>query len=59
VNELDQRGAKVLTGRYVPTQKNVLVKDLYSQHGFAQAAVGEFRAELADITPKPDYVTVR
>jgi FkbH-like protein len=59
VNEAAQRGARALLGRYIPTQKNVLVQDLYPQHGFAQAAVGEFRAELADITPQPEYVTVR
>jgi FkbH-like protein len=59
VSEASDRGAKAIVARYVPTQKNVLVKDLYPDHGFAEVAPGEFRAELADITPKPEYVTVR
>jgi FkbH-like protein len=59
VSEAGDRGAKAFIGRYIPTQKNVLVKDLYRQHGFAEMTSGEFRAELADITPKPEYVTIR
>jgi FkbH-like protein len=59
VTEAGQRGAKALAGRYVPTPKNVLVQDLYPRHGFHPVGTGEFRAELADITPTPDHVTVR
>ncbi len=59
VTEAGQRGATALVGRYVPTPKNVLVQDLYPRHGFHPVGTGEFRAELADITPKPDHVTVR
>jgi FkbH-like protein len=59
VKEAGDRGAKSLVGRYVPTPKNVLVQDLYPRHGFAEAGAGEFRAELDDITPKPEYVAVR
>jgi FkbH-like protein len=57
--EAGGRGAKAFNGRYIPTQKNVLVQDLYPQHGFVQVAVGEFRVELADITSQPEYLIVR
>jgi FkbH-like protein len=54
------RGAKALIGRYVPTLKNPLVKDLYPQHGFSPTGVdGEFRAEIDQIEPAPDFVKVR
>jgi FkbH-like protein len=59
VEEASRHGARGLVGRYVPTAKNVLVQDLYPRHGFTEVSPGEFRAELTDITPQPDYVTVR
>jgi FkbH-like protein len=59
VTEAGQRGATSLAGRYVPTPKNVLVQDLYSRHGFQSVGTGEFRAQLSEITPKPDHVSVR
>jgi FkbH-like protein len=59
VDEARRGGAEALVGRYRPTAKNVLVQDLYPKHGFTEVAPGEFRAALADITPKPEYVAVR
>ena len=35
--EAQRRGLKKLTGTYIPTAKNVLVKDHYSSLGFEQA----------------------
>jgi len=57
--EAGELGARSFLGRYVATPKNVLVKDLYPRHGFVEVGPGEFRAELADVTPAPDYVAVR
>lgn len=57
--EAVSHGAKHLVGRYAPTAKNGLVRDLYPQHGFHEVAPGEYRAEVADVVPKPAYVTVR
>lgn len=58
-SEAAGRGARAFMGRYVPTQKNGLVADLYPRHGFVETATGEFRAELVDVSPLPDYVKVR
>ena len=57
--EAAERGAKSFLGRYVPTPKNPLVKDLYPQHGFTEVGPGEFRADLDDIVRAPRHVTVR
>jgi FkbH-like protein len=57
--EAAQRGAKALTGRYIPTPKNPLVAELYPQHGFTAVAAGEFRAEIPDISAAPDHIDVR
>src|SRR3954452_3586310 len=59
VSEAADRGPKTFLARYVPSPKNGLVKDLYPDHAFAEVASGEVRADLADVTPKPEYVTVR
>lgn len=39
-------GAKALVGRYLPTAKNVLVKDLLAGFGFAPQAEGAWRLSL-------------
>ncbi len=39
-------GAKELVGRYVPTAKNELVKDLYGSLGFSPEAGGVWRLSL-------------
>jgi len=56
--EAADASAKALVGRYIPTQKNPLVAELYPRHGFTDVGDGEYRAELADITPAPSYVKV-
>jgi FkbH-like protein len=58
-DEARAAGATSMRGRYVPTQKNVLVKDLFPDHGFSEVSSGEFRADLDAITSKPEYVMVR
>lgn len=52
-------GAKRFHARYIPTAKNALVAELYPNHGFTGAGDGEYHAELADVTPAPEHVTVR
>jgi len=59
VAEAADRGPKTFAARYVPTPKNVLVKNLYPEHGFREEAPGEFRADLSEIVPRPEYVKVR
>jgi FkbH-like protein len=56
--EAAAQAGRTFVGRYVPTQKNVLVADLYPRHGFTETAEGEFRADLSDITPTPPHVKV-
>ncbi|MCB1590837.1 MAG: HAD-IIIC family phosphatase, partial [Alphaproteobacteria bacterium] len=53
-----QRGAKILRGRYLPTQKNRMVEDLYPRHGFEKAGeegVWTISAS-ADAVAYPDYI---
>lgn len=60
VTEAAEHGAQGLTARYVATAKNVLVADLFPRHGFTETSPdsGEYRAELGDVTPVPDYLKV-
>ncbi len=53
------RGGKTFVGRYIRTQKNLMVAELYPRHGFTETSAGEFRAELSEITPAPGHVKVR
>ena len=57
--EASKHGADTLVGRYVPTQKNPLVAELYPDHGFAPVGEGVFRAAITEITPAPTHVLVR
>lgn len=52
-----RRGARTVQGRYIPTQKNRMVEDLYSRHGFD--ATGEEVWEIGageDAVVYPDYI---
>jgi FkbH-like protein len=57
--EAAKHGAEEIVGRYVPTQKNPLVAELYPEHGFTAVGEGAFRAALAEIRPAPSHVVVR
>ncbi len=57
--EAAKGGAETLIGRYVPTQKNGLVADLYPRHGFRAVGDGVYRAALTDILPAPVHVAIR
>lgn len=50
-------GGDVLTGEYIPTPKNSLVKDLYQDHGFEKS--GQFwKLNINDAKSPPEYVDV-
>ncbi len=54
------RGATAMAGQYVAdAEERRSSRTSTRSHGFTAVGDGEFRAELGDITPKPDYVTVR
>lgn len=57
--EAAKRGATTLLGRYIPTQKNPLVAELWPNHGFTSVGDGLFRAEIGEITPAPAHVAIR
>lgn len=54
---VSQKGGKKLVGQYIPTQKNKLVENLFSEHGFKESD-GKWLCNLNDIIPPPDYVDV-
>lgn len=52
-----QMGAETLRGKYIPTPKNAMVKDLYARFGFTHDAAGDtwtIRAE--DVQPPPAHI---
>ncbi|HTK85918.1 MAG TPA: HAD-IIIC family phosphatase [Patescibacteria group bacterium] len=51
---------KTIEGRYVPTAKNAMVKDLYPAHGFEKAANdGVWVARPENITKSPPHAKVK
>ena len=58
VDDAVAAGAKRIVGRYAPTQKNVIVADLYPRHGFTAEADGVFVASPAEVAPAPTHVAV-
>ncbi|MDX2149522.1 MAG: HAD-IIIC family phosphatase [Bryobacteraceae bacterium] len=60
-----KQGCRTLTGCYIPTQRNALVKDLYANHGFVLTAAGadgstywERNLETSGLVPGSPYVAV-
>jgi FkbH-like protein len=51
-------GAKRIVGRHAPTQKNVIVADLYPRHGFTRESDGVFVAGPAEVALAPSHVAV-
>ena len=49
-------GARAVVGEYRPTAKNVIVRDLYSNHGFAAQDGQTFRHDLQEIAPIPSHL---
>jgi FkbH-like protein len=50
------RGATKVRGRYIPTQKNALVADLYRNHGFRPIGDGYWEAESLDAFSWPAHI---
>lgn len=55
-----RQGGTRLRGRYLETRKNVLVKDLYKEHGFApaDATAQDWRIAIDELPQPDDFVTV-
>lgn len=55
-----RRGLPAVVGEYAPTAKNVVVKDLYPRHGFAEAGAADgaavFRHDLAEPPEVPGHL---
>ena len=52
-----QNGASEIRGKYIPTQKNAMVKDLYERHGFAyDAAADEWVLKAENTINVPEYI---
>jgi FkbH-like protein len=55
-----RRGAPAVLGEYAPTAKNVVVKDFYPRHGFAEAGGTDgatvFRHDLAEPVEVPGHL---
>lgn len=54
--EARRRGLKRLVGRFEPTAKNGLVKDLYPSLGFTSDGSGAWRLEVAAGAPREVYI---
>lgn len=52
------KGAKILKGRYIETQKNALVRTLYPDHNFVVTAADEWVCNVEDIRPAPEEVEI-
>jgi predicted enzyme involved in methoxymalonyl-ACP biosynthesis len=52
------RGATVLLGEIVETERNTPVRDVYARHGFADEGDGTFRLSLDAPVNVPEYFTV-
>ncbi|MCB1681882.1 MAG: HAD-IIIC family phosphatase [Alphaproteobacteria bacterium] len=52
-----QKGAQTVRGKYLPTQKNKMVEDLYKRHGFeATGEEGSWAFQKGQIIDVPDYI---
>ncbi len=56
VEEAQRRGCKTLTGEYLPTAKNAMVKDVYPQHGFLPDSSGCFALNCDSYIPAKVYI---
>lgn len=51
-----KHGAKKVTGEYIPTAKNAMVKDLYEKMGFRPLGDGRFEAEVSGYQFHKTYI---
>jgi predicted enzyme involved in methoxymalonyl-ACP biosynthesis len=46
INDLKKRGIKKIFGEYIPTKRNILVKDFYKKAGFTEISQNKFVKEF-------------
>ena len=51
-------GVKTIIGRYEPTAKNGLVKDLYPKFGFVASVDGSWELDVDEYKPRPSFIEV-
>ena len=51
-------GVKTIIGRYEPTAKNGLVKDLYPKFGFVASVDGSWELDVDEYKPLPSFIEV-
>jgi FkbH-like protein len=57
VSEAKERGAHIVRGQYLPTDKNGMVKDLFPRLGFAEEGAGAYRLDLdAAVLPASPWI---
>lgn len=56
IDAAKKAGAKTVTGEYLPTPKNSMVKDIYLKMGFVKTQEGRFIADCASFTPLNTYI---
>lgn len=56
LDEAKRLGCSRIVGRYVPTAKNALVKDLYASLGFVPSGTDGWSLAMADAVPKEVYI---
>lgn len=63
INLAASRGANSIVGRYIPTNKNAMVADLFEKHGFAERhpSLGSEKVFVRSTSPLnvPSFLTVR
>lgn len=52
-----EQGFRLVTGEYLPTAKNAMVKDLYEHLGFTPVGNNRFQAEVSRYQPKKTWIT--
>lgn len=52
------RGGSELVGEFLPTAKNVLVRDFYPKHAFTACGENRWRKSLSEPLPAPPYIEV-
>ena len=57
IDAAKKAGAKTVTGEYLPTAKNAMVKDIYSKMGFVKTQEGRFTADCSSFTPLNSYIS--
>lgn len=50
-------GYSMVSGEYIPTAKNMMVKDIYSNLGFEESAENEYTINVDDYSVKQTYIT--